>query len=894
MSMIGKTLGTFTLETLIGKGGMGEVYKAKDQKLGRDVAIKVLPEEFAKDADRVARFQREAKLLASLNHPNIAAIHGLEESDGTHFLVLELIEGDTLADRIKRGPIPVEESLKLALQIAEALEAAHEKGVIHRDLKPANVKVTPDGKVKVLDFGLAKAFAGDSENVNLSNSPTLSEAATLQGVILGTAAYMSPEQARGKPVDKRTDIWAFGVVLYEMITGHSAFQGEDVSVTLASVIKGDTNLNLLPPSIHPRVREVITRCLQNDIRKRYSGIADARYEIEHALSDPSGLFVKAATEAKPKRKLRLGLPWIAVITALGIIIAGLAVWYLKPTEPRQVTRSEYYMPEDQQLGNVAYPNLAVSPDGKQFVYATTEGLYLRSIDEFDAKLIIGTETSPSNPFFSPDGKWIGYFSTSDSKLKKISINGGAPVTICDANLLIGASWGADDRIVFAEYGKDIKSVSSNGGIPDVITQGEGFYHPQLLPDGKSLLFTFGTPPYKIIVQSLQSGERTELFAGDNARYIPTGHIIYALENNLFAVPFNLKTLKTTGGQVSVVEGIWRSATYYTPQYAVSDSGRLVYIQGKTGDAAPDQRTLVWVDRKGKEEPIAANPDNYSFPSISPDGTKVALSVETSGNEGIWICDLVHKNRTRLTFNEVIDLLPLWAQDGERIAFMSTTRDGKSAIYWKAANGTGTDELLVAGSSIVTVARSWSKDGKTLIFMEISEGTNVDISAISMGGDHAKKQLLHDKHMEVDPRISPDGRWMAYSCNESGQLEVYVRPFPDVDGGTWQVSTDGGVWPLWSPDGRELFYRNEDKYMEVPVKTEPTFSFETPKVLFQGTYDIQPSLPMVGNWDINPDGKRFLMIKPPTVAGTGSTSVGPRKINIVLNWFEELKERVPTD
>jgi serine/threonine-protein kinase len=704
---------------------------------------------------------------------------------------------------------------------------------------------------------------------------------------------MSPEQARGKPVDKRTDIWAFGCVLYEMLTGKAAFQGEDVTEILAAVVKSGVNLDLLPANIHPRVREVIIRCLQKDQKKRYGGIGEAQYEIEQVLADPNGVFVQPVTTAKARKKMRVGLSWIAVTAILCLIVAGVAVWYLKPTEPRQVIRSEYYLPEDQQLGNVAYPDLAISPDGNQFVYATAKGLYLRSIEEFDAKLIIGTETSPANPFFSPDGEWIGYFSASDSKLKKISINGGAPVTICDASLLVGASWGTDDRIVFAEYGEGIKSVSSNGGIPDVITQGEGFYHPQLLPDGKSLLFTFGTPPYRIIVQSLQSGERTEFFAGDNARYIPTGHIIYALENNLFAIPFDLKTLKTTGGQVSVVEGIWRDTTYRAPQYAVSDSGTLVYIQGKTAEAAPDQRTLVWVDRKGKEEPIAANPDNYSFPSISPDGTKVALSVETSGNANIWICDLVHKNRTRLASNEAIDSLPLWTPDGQRIAFMSM-RDRNSAIYWKAAKGTGTDELLVEGSGVAIVARSWSKDGKTLIFMETSEGANLDISAISMEGDHAKKQLLHDKHMEVDPRISPDGRWMAYSCNETGQYEVYVRPFPDVDGDKWLVSTDGGVWPLWSPDGRELFYRNEDKYMEVPVKTEPTFSFETPKVLFQGTYAIQPSLFMVSNWDINPDGKRFLMIKPPTLAGTGSTTAEPRKINIVLNWFEELKQRVPTD
>jgi serine/threonine protein kinase len=385
MSMIGKSLIHYEISAQIGKGGMGEVYQAKDTKLGRDVAIKVLPEEFALDKDRVTRFQREAKLLASLNHPNIAAIHGLEESEGTHFLVMELIEGDTLRDRIKSGPIPVEESLKLALQMAEALEAAHEKGVIHRDLKPANIKVTPDGKVKILDFGLAKAYVGDQENMSPMDSPTISAAATQQGVILGTAAYMSPEQARGKPVDKRADIWAFGCVLFEMLTGQAAFQGEDVSETLASVIKGDSNLALLPENIHPRVREVITRCLQKDMRKRYSSIGDARYEIEQALSDPSGVFAQPSVLTKPKKKLRVGIPWLTAAVAISLIAASVAVWILKPSPPREkrVMRSEYVLPKDQkffQAGALGVM-LAVSHDGSQFAYSTTREGDLYSLHE---------------------------------------------------------------------------------------------------------------------------------------------------------------------------------------------------------------------------------------------------------------------------------------------------------------------------------------------------------------------------------------------------------------------------------------------------------------------------------------------------------------------------------
>jgi serine/threonine protein kinase len=894
MSMIGKTLAHYEITSQLGKGGMGEVYQAKDRKLGRDVAIKVLPEEFAMDTDRVARFQREAKLLASLNHPNIAAIYGLEESGGTQFLVLELVEGETLADQLKRGSIPVEESLKLALQMVEALEAAHEKGVMHRDLKPSNIKVTPEGKVKVLDFGLAKAYAGEQADLNLSKSPTLtysptlSNAATQQGLILGTAAYMSPEQAGGKAVDKRADVWAFGVVLYEMLTGRSLFAGDSVSQTLARVLERQPDFSKLPPNLHPKIIEMLERCLEKDAKNRYSGIGDARVDIQKVLADPSGVFVQAVTSVKPKKRLRVGLSWLAVTLLLGAAIAGLAVWKLKPSEPRQVIRSEYSLPEGQQLNNVEYLTLAVSPDGRQFVYVTTKGLYLRSVDEFDAKPINGTETSPACPFFSPDGKWIGYNSGTDQKLKKIAISGGAAVTLCDVALVVGASWGADDKIVYAEYGQCIKRVSANGGTPELIVKG-AVYHPQFLPDGKSLLFTFGSaPPYKIVVQSLQSGERQELFAGDKARYIPTGHIVYSLGYNLFAVPFDLKTLKVTGGPVSVVEGIWRTTPERTPQYAVSDSGTLVYVQGKTSTAAPNQRTLVWVDRKGKEAPIAAQPNSYTYPRISPDGTKVAVTVNAGSKSDIWIWDLARETMTRLTFNETSSV-PLWTPDGKRVAFVSGGIE-KSAVYWKAADGTGEEERLSLEQNwIGGFPWSWSSDGKTLLLYENSpgEGSLYFIDALALEGDRKLRALLKEKYYQVAPKISPDGRWIAYASYESGKVEIYVRSFPEVNKGKWQVSTNGGNRPLWSPDpdGRELFYRNVDSVMAVAVQTEPTFKPGKTETLFRGTYAAE-------EWDISHDGKRFLMIKPPASTGAALAAAGPRKINIVLNWFEELKQRLP--
>ncbi len=535
MPEIGQNISHYNVVERIGKGGMGEVFRAKDQKLGRDVAIKVLPEEFAQDADRVARFQREAKLLASLNHSNIAAIYGLEESNGTHFLVLELIEGETLAERLKRGTIPVEESLQLGLQIAEALEAAHEKGVIHRDLKPANIKVTPEGKVKVLDFGLAKAYAGDREDVNLSNSPTLSEAATQQGIILGTAAYMSPEQARGEAVDKKADIWAFGVVLFEMLTGRGMFEGRTVSDTLASVLKSEPEWKRLPPNLHPRIRFLLERCLEKEPKNRSASINEARVEIQKVLADPSGVLVQPGFAVEPRRKLQTILPWVAVTAILCIIVAIVAVWKLKPLEPGRVMRFTYELPDEQ--GNLR-GGIAVSPDGSQFVYLTTKGLYMRSVDALDARFIAGTDQNSTQPSFSPDGQWIAYWSSNERKLKKIAISGGAPVVLCDTGASVsGASWGSDNTIVYSDVlGGGIKRVSADGGTPESLIKFDiakaketgAPVAPHILPDGKTLLFTnlFGRDSgnNQVVVQSLKSGERKVLVKGAEGMYLPTGHI----------------------------------------------------------------------------------------------------------------------------------------------------------------------------------------------------------------------------------------------------------------------------------------------------------------------------------------------------------------------------------
>ncbi len=898
--MIGKTLGHYQITNQLGKGGMGEVFQAKDQVLGREVAIKVLPEEFARDTDRVARFQREAKVLASLNHPNIAAIHGLEESGGTNFLVLELVEGETLADRLKHGPIPVEESLKLALQVAEAIEAAHEKGVIHRDLKPSNIKVTLNGKVKVLDFGLAKAYAGDKEEVNLSNSPTLSDAATQQGVILGTAAYMSPEQARGKSVDKRADIWAFGCVLFEMLTGRATFSGRDVTDILAAVIRSEPEWNSLPTNLHWRLREVLERCLKKDAKDRYHDISDVKADIQKVLADPSGFFMKPVTAIEPRKRLRAILYWIATIMLTAIVAIAIVLNVRKP-EPRKVIRLDFELPSDQKFSNFENPLLAISPDGSQFVYSTTKGLYLRSINELASKLVAGTDENLTDPFFSPDGQWIGYWAPGSKQLKKISINGGAPVLITNSEKPGYPIWNADDRILYAQHGLGFFLVSANGGTPELLTEtkGELIACPRILPDKKALIFTgiSGGRGTQLFLQLLKSKERKSLFPGDTAQYLPTGHLLYTLGNNLMAVPFDRDKGRAIGGPVPVVEDVYRSAALMAPQYAVSDSGTLVYVPGKTPAAAtPMGRTLVWVDRNGKEEQIPAEPQGYRSPKISPDGKKVALTASIGGNADIWIWDFARRTLTRLTFHEAADGYPLWSPDGKRITFLSG-RDNSYWAYWKPADGTGKDELLVSLKGRVLIPSCWSGDGKIMVLMETTPTPTLpfDIAMTTIEGNRETKLLLQEKYNELQPQISPNGKWMAYMSDESGQPQVYVRPFPQVNEGRWQVSAGGGDSPLWAPDGRELFYRNGDAILAVPVQTDQTFSPGTPKILFRGRYltiSTQLTNLELRPWDISPDGKRFLMVKPAGLTGGPSSGEGPRKINIVLNWFEELKQRVP--
>ena len=887
--MVGKTLVHYEITAQIGRGGMGEVYQAKDTKLGRDVAIKVLPEEFALDTDRVARFQREAKLLASLNHPNIAAIYGLEESEGTHFLVMELIEGDTLRDRIKSGPIPVEEALKLALQMAEALEAAHDKGVIHRDLKPANIKVTPDGKVKILDFGLAKAYVGDQENVSPMDSPTISAAATQQGVILGTAAYMSPEQARGKPVDKRADIWAFGVVLFEMLTGKSLFSGEDVTSTVAQVLEREPDFSTLPQKLHPRIQIMLERCLKKDPKDRYSGISDARVDIQEVLSDPVGVLAEPVAAVKVGAESRVFIPWISAVILVGITV-GVVVWKLREPEPRQPIRYAYEIPEDQQLyqtgrGNI---NLALSRDGRQIIYSTTKGLFIRSMDELKATLIRGSDTDSLSLFFSPDSQWLCYFSKGDQKLKKISKFGGKPIEICDAYNVSGTFWCEDNTILYSDVieGGGIYRVSSDSGTPELLIGGP-YTRPQLLPDGESIMFidiSGGDLNLKTLVQSLKSGERKVVLENNPGGYLPTGHLVYLGEEIWFAVQFDFDKLDPIGSPFRL--NLPRGEAVY------SDSGTLAYVEGTLGTAAPGS-TLEWVDTDGyTEQLVDAEPKKYVDSEISPDGTKVALTIDDSGNQDIYILDPDRGNMLKLTDNANIDRWPLWTQDGQRIVFLSVREEG-IGIYAKAANGLGKVEKLAGWSEpYLPGPFAWVKDGNTLLSWDLNlSSRQTSISIMQMEGGLTRKPLFEDEKYNYDhPQISPDGRWLAYSSSKSGQNEVYVCSYPDVERDQKMISVSGGYGPLWSTDGQEVFYRNGQSVMACPVETDSILKPGKPRELFRGSYNYElvSSQAILPAWGFHPIEKRFLMIKP------SHTSSDRSRIIIVVNWFEELKQRVSVD
>jgi Tol biopolymer transport system component len=881
-SMIGRQLGSYDVISLLGVGGMGEVYQAHDSKLGRDVAIKVLPEAFAQDAERLTRFQREAKLLASLNHPNIATIHGLEQYDGVHYLVMELVAGHTLAERISGGPQAVEETLRISGQMAEALEAAHEKGVIHRDLKPANVKVTPEGRVKVLDFGLAKAFAGDS-GLDLSNSPTLTAMGTEEGRILGTPAYMSPEQARGKDMDKRTDIWAFGCVLYEMLTGKEAFRAETVSDTIASVLGREPDWPALPPATPTKIWELLRRCLQKDSRHRLRDIGDARIEIQEVLAatatETKGAAVPEAL-ASWRRVTALGLAGMALVA-----VGSIATWRLKPSSmpPQRIARFVITLPLGDQIGT---PELALSPDGSHLAYVTVRGgkqhLFLRAMDNLEPKPVPDTGIGIiTTPFFSPDSQWLGFFA--GGKLMKVSVNGGAALTLAGGlPSPEGAAWSSRGTIVFGtDAYEPLQEIPDTGGTPHSLMgldKGEVSHRwPEFLP-GDGVLFIALQAVGRgstIAAQSLGTGKHRDLLqTGFRPRYASSGHLIYAQAGNLVAVPFDARRLEVSGAAVPVVEGVLQPTGSGAAAYSFSSTGTLAYVSG----TETAQTKAVLVSRNGTEQPLAVPARDYGNPKFSPDGQRIAFTI-TEAEDQIWVYDVAKESLSKFTF-EGANNRPLWTPDGKQIAFTSSLKS-RGSIFWQRADGSNGLEQLTTSES-VHFPVSFSPDGQFLAFVELNPTTLRDIWVLRLS-DRKLQPFLRTRFNETVPRFSPDGHWLAYMSDESGRYEIYAQPFPGP-GGKYQISTEGGADPVWNPNGRELFYRSGDKMMAADVMTQPSFSTGKPRILFEGQYlpgDVIPS------YDISPDGQRFLMLKPSELV-----QAAPTQINVVLNWFEDLKRRVP--
>jgi len=896
--MVGKTLSHYKVLEKIGQGGMGEVYRAEDTNLSRDVAIKVLPEQFTKDPQRLARFEREAKLLASLNHPNIAAIYGFEEADDVRFLAMELVEGKTLAERVAKGPLPVEEALEICRQIAEGVEAAHEKGVIHRDLKPANVKVTPEGKVKILDFGLAKAFEDEIPAADISQSPTLTEEMTRAGVILGTAAYMSPEQARGKPVDKRADIFAFGAVLYELLTGKRAFGGETVTDTLAKILEGEPNWKALPQNIPTRIRELMADCLEKGFDDRLPDIGSARIQIKKALKEPvTELATGVATAVQPgQQRWALGMALV-----LGAVVAGLAVWLLiQPSSPEQSLNRFVITPSPPVVLASGNPNdVAISPDGKQLVYKGVgeEGfqLYLRSLDDFVDRPIPGTANPIGMVFFSPDSKSIGFFA--DIKLKKTSLAGGSPITLCNAPGSGRTGDWFEDTIVFTatlESGPGLYRVSANGGEPEMLATVNPdadelrYVHPDFLPDGKDFLFTIQTDTgHQTALLSLETGERKVLLENARqARYLSTGHLVYEQSGtgNLMVVPFDLAALEVTGDSVQVVQGVRETATAAV-DYAISDNGTLVYVPG--GPATTHEHSLVWVDRDGTETLVTDEKRDFRTPRISPDGKQVVFVVfEGTNNRNVWIYDIEGDSFSRLTFEEVLNGSAIWSPDGKSIVFQ-TGSPGARGLAQQPADRSSPQERLT-NTQGTHMPDSWSPDGQLVAFHE-NFASSWDILILEMEGDREPQYFLDSPANECCPKFSPDGQWLAYVSDEIGQAQVYVRPYPEPDV-KWLISGEGGgIEPVWSPDGTELFYRSGNRVMVVSIQTrDRTLNTGKPRVLFEGSYASHSNPTGFQTYDISPDGERFLMLK------EGELAQQQGQINVVLNWFEELKRVVPTN
>jgi serine/threonine-protein kinase len=914
----GSRIASYEIGARIGAGGMGEVYRAIDTRLGRAVAIKVLPDAVALTQDRLARFDREARMLAALNHPNIAAIYGVEESEPdpssgpgeapSRALIMELVEGPTLADRIAVGPVPVDEALAIARQIADALEAAHEQGIGHRDLKPANIKVRPDGTVKVLDFGLARAMEPPGEiSPGTTQSPTITTPAVTQGgLILGTAAYMSPEQARGRPVDRRADVWAFAVVLYEMLSGRRAFEAEDVSLTLARVLEREVDLDALPSDVPPRVKRALGVCLLKDPRQRASAMHDVRLALDGAFD--AGGEPATSTAGRPLQYWQRPLP-AAGLAVLLVALTALAVWRLTPEPTARLARFVAVTAADGFTPTIA-KDVAISPAGTPVVYHAGEDgearISARSLERLEATVLFRTDRQVGSPFLSPDGAWVGFATSEDQTWRRVSVNGGPSLTLFAFPSLaapLGASWGPDGTIIFAHAGTGLlRGAAEGGGEPDVLTtlddaQGEiGHRWPEFLPGGTAILFTIargeGASNMDIAVLDLATDDRKVLLrGGSNPQYSPTGHIVYGVDSTLRAVPFDLGRLEVVGDPVPVLDSVMTDQTGAV-EFDLAADGSLVYVPGSGSDVALRRGQLVWRSRGGEVEAITEEPlAGPRYLRLSPDGRRLALTTGRGSDGDLWIYPLDGRPPAPLTF-EAHNRHPVWDPAGTQVAFTST-RAGTPSLFLIPADGSTLEPAPLLPAAGPRTAGDWSPDGGELLFSEEGRDTRVDILGVSPDGGEPRL-VVATPSVEREPRISPDGRWLAYVSNVSGSVEVWVRAYPGP-GAPVRVSPGGGWEPAWARDGRELFYLEGApgdpgvRMMGVTVETDGDFRAGPPQVVVDGgfvTY-VEAS----GFYDVAPDG-RFVMIE---AAGNEQDDEAlPQEIILIQNWMRELARLVPTD